>query len=405
MRLPLMLVCTIGFASGTASADQTIRVDLISSYDGEETWSMLHIPDAYTPGVPAPLVISCHGMGGSATDALNGVSPHSGPRGWIVAAPHTHGERSGGETSLGARAAQHDVLDLMLYCLDHYDIDVDRIYLTGGSMGGLQTTLSAAKYPDLFAAAWEWMGPTDLEIIWYELDGSLLFQQLADDTVIECGGDPAEMLFEYRRRSAVEYAMNLRTVPFKIGHGRTDILVYPHHARDLDAAIRSWDPQHYDGVFWHWGSHWILPRQTERTMEWFEDKRLLPSPDFLQLTVDEDLRYHYLDIAPREPDSNFARLQSELLPATNTWDLKVRGAARAGLYLADSSLDPGADLAVTVLRLDAMDIELIGLEGSVGDVMRNGSPFYDYEIDGSRLVLHAPGMGRVDESYALNLVP
>ncbi len=403
MRSPLLLVA--GFATiGAASADQTIRVDLISSYDGAPTWSLVHIPDAYTPGDPTPLVIGCHGMGGDAYSAIDGFASHTGPRGWILAAPHTHGERSGGETSLAARAAQHDVIDLVQYCLDHYDIDSDRIYLSGGSMGGLQTSISAAKYPDLFAAAWEWMGPADLEVIWYEIDGSFLFQGLADDTVIECGGEPTEQPFEYRRRSALEYAMNLRSVPFKIGHGRTDILVYPHHANDLDAAIRSWDPLYYDGILWHWGSHWILPRHFARTVEWFEDKVLLPSPDFLQLTVDEDLRYHYLDVAPRAPDNDFARLQSELLPAANTWDLKIRGALRAGLYLADSSLNGGSDLALSVLRLDEIDLVLIGLEGTVDAVQRNGVPFADYEIEGARLVLHAPGNGRVEEDYLIRIV-
>jgi predicted esterase len=391
-----VLLCARG-----APADELIRVDLVSSYDGEETWSLVNVPDSYVPGTPTPLVIGCHGMGGGADDAISFLKGPTSSRGWILAAPHTHGERSDGETSLAARAAQHDLIDLLQYCMDQYDIDPDRVYLSGASMGGMQTSISAAKYPDVFAAAWEWMGPADMEVIWYELDGSFLFQDLADDSVIECGGDPSEQPFEYRRRSATEYAMNLRTVPFKIGHGRTDILVHPHHARDLDQAIEAYDPLYYDGIYWHWGSHWVLPRHARMTVSWFEDKVLQPSPDFLLLTVDETMRIHYLDVEPTQPDLRFARLQSEIFPSTNSWDLQVQGAARVGIYLADVALDGGADLQLDVKRAGEVDLEWIGVTGQVGAVLRDGEPFGDYSLEFGRLVLHATGQGIRTEAYSV----
>lgn len=396
-----VLVGSVFLSMSAAPADELIRVDLISSYDGAATWSLVNIPDSYVPGTPVPLVIGCHGMGGSADDAITFLAGPTSQRGWILAAPQTHGERSDGETSLAARAAQHDLIDLLQYCMDNYDIDADRVYLSGASMGGMQTSISAAKYPDVFAAAWEWMGPADMEVIWYELDGSFLFQELADESVIECGGKPDEQPFEYRRRSATEYAMNLRTVPFKIGHGRTDILVRPHHAKDLDRAIRAYDPLYYDGIYWHWGSHWVLPRHARMTVSWFEDKVLRPSPDFLLLTVDEDMRIHYLDVGPRQPDAEFARLQSEVLPEINTWDLQVQGASRVGLYLADSALDGGHDLALDVLRAEPVDLEWIGITGEVGAVLRDNEPFSDYTLDSGTLTLHARESGIRSETYAV----
>ncbi|MDP6763401.1 MAG: prolyl oligopeptidase family serine peptidase, partial [Planctomycetota bacterium] len=209
-----LAIVVLSRAAPVHALDEPFRIDLVSSYDGAPTWSMVHVPDGYDPLVPVPLVLSCHGMGGDAHSAIDGVYKQTNSRGWLAVAPHTHGERSDGQTSLAARAAQHDLIDLIDWMVENYAVDEERIYLTGASMGGLQSSMSAAKYPHVFAAAWEWMGPADVEEIWYELDGSLLFQELADDTVIECGGTPDEQLFEYRRRSPADFAMNLRTVPF-----------------------------------------------------------------------------------------------------------------------------------------------------------------------------------------------
>ena len=398
-----LAIVVLSRAAPVHALDEPFRIDLVSSYDGAPTWSMVHVPDGYDPLVPVPLVLSCHGMGGDAHSAIDGVYKQTNSRGWLAVAPHTHGERSDGQTSLAARAAQHDLIDLIDWMVENYAVDEERIYLTGASMGGLQSSMSAAKYPHVFAAAWEWMGPADVEEIWYELDGSLLFQELADDTVIECGGTPDEQLFEYRRRSPADFAMNLRTVPFKIGHGRTDILVRPHHAADLSRAIEAWDPLYFDGTYWHWGSHWILPHHVTMTLDWFEDKVRRAPPHELVLTSDEEKDYYYLDVAPALPDEAYAQLMSVLDEDTNTWDLRIRDASSVGLRLDEAYLDPGADIRIDLARLGAPELVLDGITGVVSGVDRQNSPWPHWELDGDRLTLDTEGEGPVQETFTVRI--
>ena len=90
-------------------------------------------------------------------------------RGWLLASPELHGKNSDGRYALAAVPSQHDVIDTLDYMVAHYNVDTSRIYLAGGSMGGMTAAVTAEKYPDRFAAVVEWSGPTDLET-WYRIE-------------------------------------------------------------------------------------------------------------------------------------------------------------------------------------------------------------------------------------------
>ncbi|MHC4548484.1 MAG: hypothetical protein ACYTEZ_06880 [Planctomycetota bacterium] len=116
----------------------------------------LVVPRSYDPLVPTPLVIGLHGGGtggadgklvvGSGWQAMNFYRGHCEQRGWICACP----------TALvgGWRAkANSELVDALLEELCAlYNIDENRVYLVGHSMGGGGTWSQGARLPETWAA-------------------------------------------------------------------------------------------------------------------------------------------------------------------------------------------------------------------------------------------------------------
>ena len=239
------------------------NVPLTSSYDGISHQVWYQVPDGYTGSTPVPLLIGMHGWSGTGEMMLNFMGPAVNERGWLFAAPNTHGAYYlDGRQAMAWPGAQHDVIDAIEYMMSSYNVDTSRIYIAGPSMGGHDTTVMATKYPDVFAAAVEWAGFTDVTTWYvelYDLDSQPGYYQQwrlrqmrremdpGCDPEVDldfeqgCGTPPAEP-FEYQRRSTTEMPQNSRLVPLKIWHDVEDILIDVHHARDLRDAINSWHP-------------------------------------------------------------------------------------------------------------------------------------------------------------------
>lgn len=256
---------TIAPQNMTAMAVVTGSVVLTSSYDGIQQVSWYQIPNGYTGGNPTPLLIGLHGWGGTGKDEINGaVAVQAGARGWLFAAPDMHGRyyTNHGKYAFAWPGAQHDIIDTVKYMRDNFNVDTTRIYIAGGSMGGQTTATTAAKYPDVFAAAGPWKPITDLadmlnlpilgygwiiETIMKETDPSCLVgdpYNYGDDNPPGCGKpsySPA-VLFEYQRRSAVQMPQNDRLIPLRLWHDIPDQLVVIAHSDKLKAALDSWNP-------------------------------------------------------------------------------------------------------------------------------------------------------------------
>lgn len=110
------------------------------------------VPAHYDAAKPTPMVVALHGMGGDEnsyfTAYANGIIKREAEaRGYLVVCP-----KGRGTASMYAGDAEKDVLDVIAAMKRDYNVDADRIYLTGHSMGGYGTWSIAPKYPDLFAA-------------------------------------------------------------------------------------------------------------------------------------------------------------------------------------------------------------------------------------------------------------
>ncbi|HEX4948195.1 MAG TPA: prolyl oligopeptidase family serine peptidase [Blastocatellia bacterium] len=110
------------------------------------------VPSNYDPAKPTPMVVALHGMGGDEnsyfTNYDNGVIKREAEaRGYLVVCP-----KGRGTASMYAGDAEKDVLDVIAAMKRDYNVDTDRVYLTGHSMGGYGTWSIAPKHPELFAA-------------------------------------------------------------------------------------------------------------------------------------------------------------------------------------------------------------------------------------------------------------
>lgn len=354
-----------------ASSQTYSEVWITSSYDGAITRSVIMEPKGYS-GAPCPLLITLHGMGGDAWKGIRGFDQVANARGWLAASPDTHGENDPtGEISLGARAMQHDVLDLIDHVAAGWNVDADRVYLTGRSMGGMGTSLVAAKYPHRFAAAVEWFGPTNLTDSYHEL----WWGNFRTSMETEIGGPPSQYPEEYSRRSPIEYARNLRHLPFAIAHGQFDYIVLPHHAEDFAAEIDLYLPTKFYGIYWNMGAHFIWPQEFDLTLRFLEKHTRNVDPPDIVLRTDEDQDFYWAAVAAADP-GEWRTVEAIPLPATNELHLSTRNAAAVCVDASRAGLDTGSSLAVTFGQSSDSVFSLCGLDPAhTYTVQRNGSPW------------------------------
>jgi predicted peptidase len=148
---------------------------------GSEMPYHLYVPQSYSPGAPAPLVVALHGFGGNqdyffayvpelptlcekygfifvapmglATDGWYGAPlsiPGNAPR--SSGAPPPPQVRTPDEETKYRALSEADVMNVLGIVRREYSIDPNRIYLMGHSMGGFGTWWLGQKHADIWAA-------------------------------------------------------------------------------------------------------------------------------------------------------------------------------------------------------------------------------------------------------------
>ncbi|MFK7865632.1 MAG: prolyl oligopeptidase family serine peptidase [Pseudohongiellaceae bacterium] len=125
---------------------------------GESIPYAIFVPSTLQQGQPAPLILSLHGLGRSHDWLMgyHGFLDQAEANGYIVVTPlgyvrrGWYGSRAIDDMEDGQRSEQ-DVLNVLQLVRDEFEIDSNRIYLWGHSMGGAGTYHIAAKYPEIWA--------------------------------------------------------------------------------------------------------------------------------------------------------------------------------------------------------------------------------------------------------------
>lgn len=184
-RLPfLALVVLLGNAApqalsaqapgGVVAADSRVQgLTYTMDETGEEVPYALFVPSNYDSSREWPLIVALHGLGrpfdwvmgyegyidmaerdGYITVAPKGYHPRAwyGSRGYgVPRGAASEDQLAELPANLGA-LGEMDVMNVLEIVRDQYNVDDDRIYLWGHSMGGAGAYHLAAKYPDIWAA-------------------------------------------------------------------------------------------------------------------------------------------------------------------------------------------------------------------------------------------------------------
>lgn len=148
---------TLFLAVTFSSSAQEFVYDTIS-HGGLERDFILYVPDSYTPGTPAPLVLNFHGYSSNAGQQMfyGAFSTQADAAGFLVVHPNgtldaqniTHWNANWGSTvdDVGFTSAMIDSLAA------EYSIDLDRVYSTGMSNGGFFSYYLACELGNRIAA-------------------------------------------------------------------------------------------------------------------------------------------------------------------------------------------------------------------------------------------------------------
>jgi len=124
----------------------------VSKVDNTLQPYQVYVPTNYDKSKSFPLIIALHGMGGDENSyfqayAQGAFKTEAEKHGYIVACP-----KGRKPASMYLGDADKDVMDVLAEMRRDYNIDPDRIYLTGHSMGGYGTWSVAMSHPEVFAA-------------------------------------------------------------------------------------------------------------------------------------------------------------------------------------------------------------------------------------------------------------
>lgn len=298
-----------------------VRLAYRDEVDGSPQYCRAYLPADYDPAKKWPLVIQLHGYNPAnpvyvrwwAADLrhVGSDAEFSGHQGVIYMEPHGRGNTS--YRGMG----DADIMQVIAEAKRLFNVDENRIYLTGDSMGGWGTWNVATRHPELFAAIAPVFGGSDYH------------SQMSEEDLAKLS--PVERFF-YEKESSWALADGLLNVPIFVHHGDADQSVNVDYSRWGVRLLQRWG---YDLRYHEYpgrGHETLEGQNGFMNIEWFLQHR-------------------------RNPDPRHVRLRSaELRNASAYWVHALQAASPLAFMVADADV-----VDRNVIRLDTdniLDIEL-----------------------------------------------
>ena len=294
------------------SYSQEIFTDyLIIENDTIDVFSY-QIPENYNDNVSHPLLVAFHQWGGNEnSNYYTQFDEEANSRNWIMLSPY-----GGSPNNYNHQGAQDMVQNEIKWIIENFNIDSNRIYMVGGSMGGAAGAIYSNNHLDptqpMVAATASASGILDCERRAIEMDGN--------NSMIEWfGGNWDEVPFEYHRNSAVYFAdstqsmhFNLQHLPLYLDFGTSE----PHrtHAEDLYNLIIN-----YNESIWidtePTGSHGYTVFDENHVCNWLSQYNLEylnepHQPYSINVNLDEPSRAYWIEATNQIIDDQFIRINA-----------------------------------------------------------------------------------------------
>ena len=233
--------------------------------DGSPQFCRAYLPPSYDPAKKWPLVLQIHGFNPAnpkyvrwwAVDSRHaGInSEFANHQGVIYMEPHGRGNT----TYLGL--GDTDILTVIALAKKHFNVDEDRVYLTGDSMGGWGTWNVGTRHPDLFAAIAPVYGGAD-------------YHSQVPEAELAKLSDLERLRFE--KQSSWSMADCLLNMPIFVHHGDVDKSVSVDYSRYGVRMLQRWG---YDIRYQEipGRGHEALDVMNDN-IEWFLQHRRNPDP-------------------------------------------------------------------------------------------------------------------------------
>lgn len=393
----------------------------------------LHVPPT-AAGDERPLLVAFHSLGTSHLDIAGRTDflTEAIERDWFLIAPLFGSGLGHPQMSYGNVPSQTNVEAVIGLALDSFDIDEERIYGVGFSMGGGAALSYAARHRDrsrgAFAAVVNHTGTVSLENTWLHWHASARHNmQLA------LGGDPASAPFAYSRSSTIELdasgqwlaggrhmACNLSHVPVQTSYAVADPLTFlidqsiefddymstlPGATHDLIAL-----PPPSSGC--PSGHCWASLDQVA-ACDWLAQYSLDDAPLDGSVLADRSARWGLYDVeqAVTEAYSSFEFVRR---PGENSIEFHaLENVACLGFDLDEAGLSGSSDVEihVTGTATQGRAIVLRGYPGPPQLVLRNGSAAVEFttgspafaawrfDAPASELLLWSPAGSALEDWY------
>jgi pimeloyl-ACP methyl ester carboxylesterase len=203
-----------------------VRLAYIDDIDNTPQFCRCYLPINYDPAKKWPMVIYLHGYNGDNPDYYNWWDVDkrhhdlADKYGIIYIEPHGRGNTQ--YLGIGDR----DVLRCIEMAKQKFSVDDDRVYLTGGSMGGWGTWNVGTRHPELFAAIAPIYGGDDYHV------------GISEENIAKMS---AWDLYERDKSSSSSRFESLLNMPILVSHGDKDQNVDVNYSRYLVRLLQRWD--------------------------------------------------------------------------------------------------------------------------------------------------------------------
>jgi pimeloyl-ACP methyl ester carboxylesterase len=204
-----------------------------SSLDGSYQPYTIYVPSSYNKNKKYKLLVCLHGFSGNEYDAVKNVATCE-PEDFIIVGAFGRGDV--GYYGIG----EQDVLDVIDLIKKNYNIDNDRVYIVGWSMGGVGTWRFGQLYADKFAAIAPFCGWTWKDHLDNLINLPVLIVHGAKDTVVPIDMDikAAEYL------KSIGYNVRFDELP-EAGHNIWDPWIKDSDPNKLLNYFRNFKRNHY----------------------------------------------------------------------------------------------------------------------------------------------------------------